>query len=172
MQQFLTVFFFFLRSIDNRKTRRNVYIKPQKYLPRYFRVNNDIYFVTKKCFRGRNLEKKNKRFSSFRQVQQKSSISQFVTFPIFNVTNCFLKIRKLNSHCYLDSLYLTIFSYHIQLSRYFIVSLILDHPLYFQTNLPVFKTKDSNVRRRYSDFEWLRNELERDSKVSFKLVET
>ena len=25
--------------------------------------------------------------------------------------------------------------------------------------------KESSVRRRYSDFEWLRNELERDSKV-------
>jgi PX domain len=37
--------------------------------------------------------------------------------------------------------------------------------LFFQTNLPVFKLKDSTVRRRYSDFEWLRNELERDSKV-------
>lgn len=36
----------------------------------------------------------------------------------------------------------------------------------FQTNLPVFKVKESSVRRRYSDFEWLRNELERDSKVS------
>jgi hypothetical protein len=35
----------------------------------------------------------------------------------------------------------------------------------FQTNLPVFKVKESIVRRRYSDFEWLRNELERDSKV-------
>lgn len=35
-----------------------------------------------------------------------------------------------------------------------------------QTNLPVFKVKESSVRRRYSDFEWLRNELERDSKVS------
>jgi hypothetical protein len=34
-----------------------------------------------------------------------------------------------------------------------------------QTNLPVFKLKESSVRRRYSDFEWLRNELERDSKV-------
>ncbi|KAG1670244.1 Sorting nexin-12 [Nymphon striatum] len=33
------------------------------------------------------------------------------------------------------------------------------------TNLPVFKVKESSVRRRYSDFEWLRNELERDSKV-------
>ena len=34
-----------------------------------------------------------------------------------------------------------------------------------QTNLPVFRVKESSVRRRYSDFEWLRNELERDSKV-------
>lgn len=34
-----------------------------------------------------------------------------------------------------------------------------------QTNLPIFKLKDSVVRRRYSDFEWLKNELERDSKV-------
>lgn len=38
--------------------------------------------------------------------------------------------------------------------------------LILQTNLPVFKVKESSVRRRYSDFEWLRNELERDSKVS------
>lgn len=30
----------------------------------------------------------------------------------------------------------------------------------------MFKVKESSVRRRYSDFEWLRNELERDSKVS------
>lgn len=36
---------------------------------------------------------------------------------------------------------------------------------FFQTNLPVFKVKESSVRRRYSDFEWLRNELERDSKI-------
>nr|XP_010305856.1 PREDICTED: sorting nexin-3-like [Balearica regulorum gibbericeps] len=35
----------------------------------------------------------------------------------------------------------------------------------FQTNLPIFKLKESTVRRRYSDFEWLRNELERESKV-------
>ncbi|XP_068040303.1 sorting nexin-3 isoform X2 [Anomalospiza imberbis] len=34
-----------------------------------------------------------------------------------------------------------------------------------QTNLPIFKLKESTVRRRYSDFEWLRNELERESKV-------
>lgn len=40
---------------------------------------------------------------------------------------------------------------------------IFIHPL--QTNLPVFKVKESRVMRRYSDFEWLRNELERDSKV-------
>ncbi|KAJ7395540.1 Sorting nexin-12 [Pitangus sulphuratus] len=35
----------------------------------------------------------------------------------------------------------------------------------FQTNLPIFKLKESCVRRRYSDFEWLKNELERDSKI-------
>ncbi|XP_041656760.1 sorting nexin-12 isoform X2 [Cheilinus undulatus] len=34
-----------------------------------------------------------------------------------------------------------------------------------RTNLPIFKLKDSCVRRRYSDFEWLKNELERDSKL-------
>ncbi|XP_059698318.1 sorting nexin-3 isoform X2 [Haemorhous mexicanus] len=33
-----------------------------------------------------------------------------------------------------------------------------------KTNLPIFKLKESTVRRRYSDFEWLRNELERESK--------
>ena len=42
----------------------------------------------------------------------------------------------------------------------------------FQTNLPVFKLRDSSVRRRYSDFEWLRNELERDSKVSTTTTST
>ncbi|MED6260601.1 Sorting nexin-3 [Ataeniobius toweri] len=34
-----------------------------------------------------------------------------------------------------------------------------------ETNLPIFKLKESSVRRRYSDFEWLRAELERESKV-------
>ncbi|XP_020863862.1 sorting nexin-3 [Phascolarctos cinereus] len=34
-----------------------------------------------------------------------------------------------------------------------------------KTNLPIFKLKESSVRRRYSDFEWLRSELERESKV-------
>ncbi|VDK76707.1 unnamed protein product [Dibothriocephalus latus] len=33
-----------------------------------------------------------------------------------------------------------------------------------QTNLPVFRLKESSVRRRYSDFEWLRTELDRESK--------
>ncbi|MGH0131933.1 UNVERIFIED_CONTAM: hypothetical protein FKN15_015735 [Acipenser sinensis] len=33
------------------------------------------------------------------------------------------------------------------------------------TNLPIFKLKETCVRRRYSDFEWLRTELERESKV-------
>ncbi|XP_029352263.1 sorting nexin-3 isoform X2 [Echeneis naucrates] len=35
----------------------------------------------------------------------------------------------------------------------------------YETNLPIFKLKESCVRRRYSDFEWLRAELERESKV-------
>ncbi|KAM3861350.1 sorting nexin-3 isoform 2-T2 [Diretmus argenteus] len=35
----------------------------------------------------------------------------------------------------------------------------------YETNLPIFKLKESRVRRRYSDFEWLRAELERESKV-------
>ncbi|KER29152.1 hypothetical protein T265_04160 [Opisthorchis viverrini] len=34
-----------------------------------------------------------------------------------------------------------------------------------QTNLPIFALKESSVRRRYSDFEWLRNELDRESKI-------
>ncbi|XP_055373816.1 sorting nexin-12 [Condylostylus longicornis] len=40
-----------------------------------------------------------------------------------------------------------------------------DYEVRMRTNLPVFKIKESSVRRRYSDFEWLRNELERDSKI-------
>ncbi|XP_060046649.1 sorting nexin-3 isoform X3 [Erinaceus europaeus] len=35
-----------------------------------------------------------------------------------------------------------------------------------KTNLPIFKLKESTVRRRYSDFEWLRSELERESKMT------
>ena len=42
-----------------------------------------------------------------------------------------------------------------------------DYEVRLKTNLPVFRVKESSVRRRYSDFEWLRNELERDSKVRF-----
>ncbi|XP_068198254.1 sorting nexin-3 [Antennarius striatus] len=34
-----------------------------------------------------------------------------------------------------------------------------------KTNLPIFQLKESSVKRRYSDFEWLRAELERESKV-------
>ncbi|KAJ8026742.1 Sorting nexin-3 [Holothuria leucospilota] len=40
-----------------------------------------------------------------------------------------------------------------------------DYEVRMKTNLPVFKLKESSVRRRYSDFEWLRSELERDSKI-------
>ena len=36
----------------------------------------------------------------------------------------------------------------------------------------MFKVKESTVRRRYSDFKWLRSELERDSKVIEKLKKT
>ncbi|KAK6050407.1 hypothetical protein COOONC_12088 [Cooperia oncophora] len=42
-----------------------------------------------------------------------------------------------------------------------------DYEIRLRSNLPVFKQKESSVRRRYSDFDWLRGELERDSKVSF-----
>ena len=34
-----------------------------------------------------------------------------------------------------------------------------------RTNIPIFKMRESSVRRRYSDFEWLKGELERDSKI-------
>merc|ERR1719191_585887 len=40
-----------------------------------------------------------------------------------------------------------------------------DYECRLKTNLPVFRVKESSVRRRYSDFEWLRTELERDSKI-------
>ncbi|KAK2144145.1 hypothetical protein LSH36_782g05038 [Paralvinella palmiformis] len=40
-----------------------------------------------------------------------------------------------------------------------------DYEVRMRTNLPVFKVKESSVRRRYSDFDWLRCELERDSKI-------
>ena len=34
-----------------------------------------------------------------------------------------------------------------------------------RTNLPVFSKRECSVRRRYSDFEWLRSELQRDVKI-------
>ncbi|KAF6777735.1 hypothetical protein AHF37_02514 [Paragonimus kellicotti] len=40
-----------------------------------------------------------------------------------------------------------------------------DYEVNLRTNLPVFALKESSVRRRYSDFEWLRNELDRESKI-------
>jgi len=40
-----------------------------------------------------------------------------------------------------------------------------DYEVKMKTNIPIFKLKESSVRRRYSDFEWLRTELERDSKI-------
>lgn len=40
-----------------------------------------------------------------------------------------------------------------------------DYEVRMKTNIPIFKMKESGVRRRYSDFEWLRQELERESKI-------
>ncbi|CAF0772819.1 unnamed protein product [Adineta steineri] len=40
-----------------------------------------------------------------------------------------------------------------------------DYEVRMKTKLPVFRLKDSTVRRRYSEFEWLHKELERDSKI-------
>jgi len=40
-----------------------------------------------------------------------------------------------------------------------------DYEVKVRTNLPVFRLKESSVRRRYSDFDWLRSELERSSKI-------
>ncbi|CAF1264517.1 unnamed protein product [Rotaria sp. Silwood1] len=40
-----------------------------------------------------------------------------------------------------------------------------DYEIRMKTNLPVFRLKECSVRRRYSDFDWLRKELERDSKI-------
>uniref|UniRef100_A0A8C8U8K6 PX domain-containing protein n=1 Tax=Peromyscus maniculatus bairdii TaxID=230844 RepID=A0A8C8U8K6_PERMB len=36
------------------------------------------------------------------------------------------------------------------------------YDIWAKTNLPIFKLKESTVRRKYSDFEWLRSELERE----------
>ncbi|KAF9156746.1 Sorting nexin-3 [Actinomortierella ambigua] len=38
-----------------------------------------------------------------------------------------------------------------------------DYEIICRTNIPAFKLKTSNVRRRYSDFEWFRDVLERES---------
>eukprot|EP00731_Ephydatia_muelleri_P031975 Em0023g482a len=40
-----------------------------------------------------------------------------------------------------------------------------DYVIRMKTNIPIFKLKESTVRRRYSEFEWLKRELERDSKI-------
>jgi sorting nexin-3/12 len=40
-----------------------------------------------------------------------------------------------------------------------------DYCISVRTNLPIFRLTESKVRRRYSDFDWLRGELERDSKI-------
>ncbi|KAF8978092.1 Sorting nexin-3 [Entomortierella lignicola] len=38
-----------------------------------------------------------------------------------------------------------------------------DYEIVCRTNIPAFKLKNSSVRRRYSDFEWFRDVLERES---------
>ncbi|KAF9357789.1 MAG: PX-domain-containing protein [Benniella sp.] len=38
-----------------------------------------------------------------------------------------------------------------------------DYEIVCRTNIPAFKLRDSSVRRRYSDFEWFRDTLERES---------
>ncbi|KAI9595643.1 sorting nexin-3 [Syncephalis fuscata] len=38
-----------------------------------------------------------------------------------------------------------------------------DYEIVCRTNIPAFKVSSSAVRRRYSDFEWLRDNLERES---------
>ncbi|CAI2167318.1 8124_t:CDS:2 [Funneliformis geosporum] len=38
-----------------------------------------------------------------------------------------------------------------------------DYEIVCRTNIPAFKLKVSSVRRRYSDFEWFRDVLERES---------
>ncbi|RUP11543.1 Phox homologous domain-containing protein [Jimgerdemannia flammicorona] len=38
-----------------------------------------------------------------------------------------------------------------------------DYEILCRTNIPAFKLKQSSVRRRYSDFEWFRDVLERES---------
>ncbi|XP_063675600.1 sorting nexin-12-like [Bolinopsis microptera] len=40
-----------------------------------------------------------------------------------------------------------------------------DYEVRLKTNLPIFRVQECSVRRRYSDFEWLRSELEKESKI-------
>jgi len=40
-----------------------------------------------------------------------------------------------------------------------------DYKVHIRTNLPVFKVKESTVRRRYSDFQWLRDEINRTVQI-------
>ncbi|KAJ3287554.1 Sorting nexin-3 [Borealophlyctis nickersoniae] len=39
----------------------------------------------------------------------------------------------------------------------------VDYEIVCRTNIPAFKLKQSSVRRRFSDFEWFRDALERES---------
>jgi hypothetical protein len=42
-------------------------------------------------------------------------------------------------------------------------SMYTDYEIVCRTNIPAFKLRQSTVRRRYSDFEWFRDILERES---------
>ncbi|KAJ3063179.1 Sorting nexin-3 [Podochytrium sp. JEL0797] len=42
-------------------------------------------------------------------------------------------------------------------------SQFVDYEIVVKTNIPAFKIKNSVVRRRYSDFEWFKDALERES---------
>ena len=41
----------------------------------------------------------------------------------------------------------------------------IDYEVKMSTNIPVFKYQECSVRRRYRDFLWLKNELERDTRI-------
>ena len=41
-----------------------------------------------------------------------------------------------------------------------------EYEVKMRTNLPVFRLKEISVRRRYSDFEWLRNEIKKSVQIN------
>ncbi|KAI0979820.1 hypothetical protein GJ496_000991 [Pomphorhynchus laevis] len=45
-----------------------------------------------------------------------------------------------------------------------------DYEVRMKTNLPIFHLKQCSVRRRYSDFEWLKSEFDKNSKIVVPLL--